>query len=749
MVRPAAIFWTDPKRQWSSLKSMLLRELPELIVLGDYHPAFRTGPAIWIRCIIEQTLDSVKIPENRVPIVYLPGVARQDLRAGEDCSMELMPLIELMYRGIMWLQRGGHDWTLTAFLTSPQGLELDLSRDQKTLEALIRALGEVAETPVVRLQGRRLESEDFDRLLSSDATRDLLRWMNAPDNAKEQMTTQQWTAFCSQCRLQFDFDPAESGEIVAGELLGRSEESWADVWARFAEAPHLYPGIPDLLLRSKPQDLFLEKSHWPDFNNAEESMLRVSFAAFSEFSHTEACQKVLDLEKQHAERRDWVWSKLGLSPLAAVLKPLARIAEVALSVLGGSTPDEIAQLYVCGSWEADAATWEAIALAPTADELLIKNTVRILLEPWLEDSARAFQHAVELNPLPGQGEQEDVAAKLGMCILFADGLRYDVGRRLAERLEERGFNVLVNQRWAALPTVTATAKPSVTPAADVIVGDELLGDFAPVYRQNGKQIEAVTLRTAIKNAGYLIDGSESDQSKCKEEAVGWSEAGALDQRGHDLGEDLAKQIMTEIDRLTERITQLFDAGWTLVRVVTDHGWLLVPGGMPKADLPKYLTLTRWKRCAIVNGESEVEALSVPWHWNKNQHFLTAPGIACFNASPSYAHGGLSIQECLIPDLTVERNEGGQASRATIRSVTWRRMRCFIETCNANSKVKIDLRLERPTGNSVVASPKLLDEDGTASLVVEDDYEESNLVLVLLNPKGNILAKRTTKVGVSS
>lgn len=73
MVRPAAILWTDPKRQWLPLKSLLLKRLPELIVFGDYDPALRTGPAIWIRCMVDRTLEEPKIPENRVPIVYLPG----------------------------------------------------------------------------------------------------------------------------------------------------------------------------------------------------------------------------------------------------------------------------------------------------------------------------------------------------------------------------------------------------------------------------------------------------------------------------------------------------------------------------------------------------------------------------------------------------------------------------------------------------------------------------------------------------
>ena len=66
---------------------------------------------------------------------------------------------------------------------------------------------------------------------------------------------------------------------------------------------------------------------------------------------------------------------------------------------------------------------------------------------------------------------------------------------------------------------------------------------------------------------------------------------------------LAGQVAEELDGIVERITELLDAGWRSVRVVTDHGWLLVPGGLPKTDLPGYLVESRWARCA---------ARSPPW-----------------------------------------------------------------------------------------------------------------------------------------
>ena len=119
------------------------------------------------------------------------------------------------------------------------------------------------------------------------------------------------------------------------------------------------------------------------------------------------------------------------------------------------------------------------------------------------------------------------------------------------------------------------------------------------------------------------------------------------------------------------------------------------------------------------------------------------------ASNCYAHGGLSIQECLTPDMHIER-VGGVADRASIESVTWKGMRCFVVAADVSTTVTADLRLATPAGQSVAAAVKSLDEDGSTSLLLKDDeYELADLVVVLLGSDGKVLAKHKTKVGIDS
>ena len=120
------------------------------------------------------------------------------------------------------------------------------------------------------------------------------------------------------------------------------------------------------------------------------------------------------------------------------------------------------------------------------------------------------------------------------------------------------------------------------------------------------------------------------------------------------------------------------AGWKRVRVVTDHGWLLVPGGLPKTDLPGALTDNRWGRCAALKTGAISEERLFPWYWNSSQYFALADGVSCFRKGEEYTHGGLSLQECLTLHLTVTPSEAVHAAAAIeLTDVAWKGLRCTV------------------------------------------------------------------------
>lgn len=746
---PVALLWTDTEAEWRELIPKLQAALPELYVLGAYSPATRMGPVIWLKCVVDQTIPDVAPPADKIPILYLPGVSRQELRAGADCRPAFQPLIELQYRGRVWHQPNGRDWTAEAFLISDHGLGLDIALDARTREAMRRALPILAETPVDSLQGRRLDADDFDRLSVSDPIRDLLRWMSNPDAFQAALDAARWESFCNVCRSEFNFDPEKDDPRVAATSLATGGGRWDDVWQRFCEAPRLYPGLPDLLREPAVGQgkLALDPSRRPLMNDEAEARLRRELEAVTSLPQSEACEGVLALEGEHASRRDWVWAQLGESPFAQALEPLARLASLARSPIGGSSFESTVAAYVTDGWRCDRAAIQALSSTKGASEtVLVARTVRSLYEPWLEASAR---HLQDLAMCEGGNLQKYARAQTTereTCLLFVDGLRFDLGGLLQEKLEARSFRTHLRHRIAPLPTATPTAKPLVMPVIDDLEGLRDSEDFTPVFARSRQPAVVSRLREQIARSGVEVLDRDELRIPAGGDGGGWAEIGRLDELGHKLGVRLANQIEDELEQIADRVVALLDSGWRRVRVVTDHGWLLLPGGLPKVELPAYLVATKWARCAVVRGGSQPAMPTYHWHWNLEIRIASPPGIASFHGGNEYAHGGVSLQECVVPELTVERAEGSVT--ASIISVTWRGMRCRVSVNTNDPAVRVDLRLnwKNPT-TSIVASIKEVGPAGEASLVVEKDtFEGASATVVALDRMGNVLDRMPTTVG---
>ena len=220
-VAPACIIWPDSDSQWKEVIPRLQNELPELLVLGEYNPEKRTGPAIWLRCVIAEKTGDVELPGDRVPILYLPGASRQDLRAVESCPDFLKPLAELQYRGVIWSQINAKDWTILAFLKSDQGgLNLDVAQDRASVNAMQLALYRLLDEEIGLLKGKRLDNDYFNTLLmGGDPVRDILQWLDQGDAFRTGCNKNEWRAFVEVCKSQLAFNPENDGILAGGARL--------------------------------------------------------------------------------------------------------------------------------------------------------------------------------------------------------------------------------------------------------------------------------------------------------------------------------------------------------------------------------------------------------------------------------------------------------------------------------------------------------------------------------------------------
>lgn len=773
-VAPACILWSDRERQWEAVVPRLQAEMPELCVLGPWQPGKRIGPAIWLRCVLagksleetetrfQQVVEEAqkpygskgRKPDALVPIFYLPGVGRQDLRAVESCPDLLKPLAELQYRGALWSQINAKDWTILAYLKSDQGgLGLDVAQDTEAKHAMQLSLYKLLDEEVSLLRGKRLDRDYFNKLLTTgDPTREILQWIDQGGAFRSARGEPEWRAFVQVTQSQLGFNPETEGHLIAAERLATHEGPWLPVWQRFCEAPHRYPKIPELMRRcGQPKDLFADRSGWPLTNERDEKDLGAALLRVGDLPAHEARKRVRELDQQHSERRGWVWAELGESPLARAVGHLATLARLCEQPMAVGDLDDMVAIYTTSGWEADRAVMAALEEVEDASAVAaVVAPIQAIYRPWLEDAARHFQQIVRTKGYPGRKRTEikAVTPVPGEAWLFVDGLRFDLAQRLMDLLQaDKSLKAEATRTWSALPSVTATAKPAVSPVTSRIIGSDVNADFEPSVQATGQSLKGGYHFTKLmKDGGWVLadspSGAEPNQSA-------WIEYGEIDSRAHKEGWRLAKEAQRLLQDVHSIIHGLIADGWQSIRVVTDHGFLFLPGGLPTLALSSSLAENTWGRCAAIKPGAHSDEAHYSWFWNPSHCFALADGISCYGRAREYTHGGVSLQECLTLEIRVRPvAETLTLSGVHLGDGSWKGMRFTAVIEGAAEGLRLDLRrFPADAGSSVVFSTKAFTADGKASVVVEEEgLEGERAWAVAIDPAGNLVAQMETIIG---
>lgn len=742
---PAAVLWTDHDRLWEPLIPALRERMSELLTLGAWDQSLHQGPSYWLRCAVERTLNGVVWPADQVPVVYLPGVSRSELRQVNICPAEYRALAELQFRGAFWTQANSKDWTPYAFLVSRNGgLNLEIAADNDTKEALQACLPEVFAETAIRFENKKVDADEIRRLIDIDLDRDVLKWMSAPQAVRETWKEAQWDGMCREAVARLKFNPAKEDALSAAEALAGLQGEWQNVWLRFKEAPNNYPGVKTLLAQLKhPTDLIAEREPYLGLNEAEERSLRDALQDFENLTNEEKARKrIAELEQHHGVRRSWVWAELGESPLAIALQHLVTLAELSQQPLTGASPHAMREQYEEQAWRVDAAMIDALAaVKEDASTRAVEAALSLLYKPWLERHAETFQDTVKRNAYPLAMPPKEVKTEPGLVVFFVDGLRYDAGRKLAAMLERNGKTAALGSAWTAVPSVTASGKVLASPAAVLALGEPNGSDFEPIHKVKRQPLKADLLRKTLSELGWQVlqTGESGDPS-----GSAWTESGNLDAFGHNNQLRLARDLTEQLERVKERVEQLLSAGWKRIRVVTDHGWLLVPGKLDKVVFDKFLADITWGRAAKLKPGTTPPAVSLPWTWCSEVQIAMAPGAKSFRAGEHYSHGGLSLQESLTPILEVT-SPNQVLANATLKSVRWSGLRVRIEV-EGQGKLVADLRTKASDASTSLVKAEEI-ESGKASLVVEDDAREGeSATLVVVDEVGNVLAKQPVVIG---
>jgi len=742
MVKPEVILWPDPESVWASVIPTLQESFPALLIYGTYEPAKRQGPAIWIKCMVAKTLPEANWSDTDVPVIYLPGISKNELKNIQNAGLDFQPLIEYQYTGTLFTQENGKEWTINAFLqNSSSGLGIKVAQDSSTKYALVKALPSIFQDPEVLIGRTIIDAEYLNNQLFPNIIPTILKWICKGDSELMGLDGGKREVFYNLCKSQYEFEPDYKNIVAIAEKLGSQKNLWKYVWQHYANAPKKFPEIQEYLRLAKPAMFAIPEESWPQINEEKEDELRKALTAVSKLLPKETVARFKLLESQHGFRRQWVWAELGQAPLANALFFLKTMAEKANEAYPFSSISDLKEYYISSGYQVDQAMRKALsAVKSEKDKEVIKSLIKSIYRPWLETITLKFQSLVEKDTsiFTNQSAQSESES----FVLFVDAFRFELAEEFVTILTEKRYKVAIEAGWSAIPSLTPTAKPNVSPMAPAVSTESIFNDFRPQLKSN-KSVLTPVFREALTANNFVNVTSAADIIPGQNH---WQEIGDIDTKGHEEQSGMVKRIDELFEQVLEIIETAFQKGIKKIKVVTDHGWLLLPGGLPKEELKKDLTETRWGRCALIKEGAKTDLMHLPWRWNKSIFIAYAPGITFFKRNEEYAHGGISLHECLIPTLFIE-NPYSAVINAKIKEIKWVNLKCIINTEDVPDGYLVDIRRKYNDANSsiVLTSNKSI-KGNKISLMVDDGAESQAAVIVLMDEKEMLLDKTTTMVG---
>ncbi|MFC2037954.1 PglZ domain-containing protein, partial [Chloroflexota bacterium] len=343
-----------------------------------------------------------------------------------------------------------------------------------------------------------------------------------------------------------------------------------------------------------------------------------------------------------------------------------------------SSPEEAIGWYTSDGWRADRAGEEILRdLSKPAPALLtvitpLRAAYRARWEQAMIEWSRVWtEGGCPVPDLPSAGEwlNDQLEQKRPTAILVLDALRYDLGCALADRInhQEGTSRAKVSSAHTALPSITPLGMALALPISEAQLEADLVGGK---WQVRDKERDANLSTAAARRAWWLEQGGVAAEALLEMSAVLNTEVpapdkgrtclivhdAAIDTLGHD-DQLEAQGTSAVLDRYLSAVERLRIAGWLRILVVTDHGYIHWPVSEEKNAPPPLATPepTYSSRRALVYPAQVTfagpQGLAPGGRWR-----VAVPyGAASFRAygGLGYFHGGASLQEWVIPCLTVE------------------------------------------------------------------------------------------------
>jgi len=281
-----------------------------------------------------------------------------------------------------------------------------------------------------------------------------------------------------------------------------------------------------------------------------------------------------------------------------------------------------------------------------------------------------------------------VAQPKPVAYFLVDAMRFEMGIELADRLPKT-TEVIVRPAICALPSITpigmAALQPGASSSFSVVEQNGTLGvrietAFLPDLAARKKFAAARVPNLADVSLDELLSLQPSRLAKKIEGAqIVVVRSQEIDHAGETGFTFHARQVMdTVIDNLARAIRKLAAAGIQHAVVTADHGHLFFPSDRDESmriASPGGDQVDLHRRCWIGRGGAtppgcvRVAAAALGYDSVLDFVFPVASGVFKAGGDLAFHHGGPSLQELVIPVLTVRMKASGPARSAAVGPVT--------------------------------------------------------------------------------
>ncbi len=251
-----------------------------------------------------------------------------------------------------------------------------------------------------------------------------------------------------------------------------------------------------------------------------------------------------------------------------------------------------------------------------------------------------------------------------VAYILVDALRYELGEALEKMLVEEG-QVSLQTAFAAVPTATKIGMVGLLPGGgsltlkkqnsdlQVCLGDVLIATVAQrmeVFRQRyGQRFSETTLQDYVHSRQKPDPAVDLLVIRSVE----------IDQQMETAPHQALKQVFDSLKLIRRAVNRLRSENFHQVFIATDHGFFLnlnpPPGDVCAKPGGSWINVH--DRLLLGEGSADsaqfiVPAASVGIRGDINQ--IAGPrGLVAFSRGVHYFHGGLSLQECIVPVLSVQ------------------------------------------------------------------------------------------------